>query len=74
MAEEERRKHPRFSIHECTLSLQPADSAISVAKALIDLSEGGIRVYLTRALPVGSRVQVRLVMKKYADEVRRSFS
>lgn len=72
----DRRRHPRFAVDECDLTLTRSGLMNTIGlrkenlgKSLLDMSEGGMRVRTTEKLDVGARVRVRIVMTKYSDEI-----
>jgi len=58
-----RRAHPRFAIHASVELLDPP----GVTGIVLNLSSGGVRVAVTRALPVGARCHARLVTETGAE-------
>ena len=72
----ERRRHPRFSVEDCEITLTRSGLMNTIgirkenlARNLLDLSEGGLRVRTTEKLDKGARVRVRVVMKRFSDEI-----
>lgn len=72
----ERRKHLRFPVDECALTIQRAGLMSSLglkkenlARALLDLSEGGLCARIAERLPSGTRLRVHIQLPKYSDEI-----
>jgi Tfp pilus assembly protein PilZ len=72
----DRRKHLRFPVDECTLTLYRSGLMNTIGirrdnlgKAVLDLSEGGLRARVSEKLEIGARVKIRLEMAKYSDEI-----
>ena len=70
-AVEERRKHARFPLTECTLTLFPTSAKENnLAHAIVDVSEGGICVRTSEPLEEGTPVRLHLVLSKFADQIQ----
>src|SRR5436190_2034193 len=74
---DERRRFIRFLPHEVTISLvQPTGllkvfggKGHNVAHSILDLSEGGMRVTLTKRVIVGRKVNIEFSVKKFQDNL-----
>ncbi len=73
---QDRRRHPRFPVDECTVVLQRSGIIATIglrkeniARDLLDLSEGGMRVRTAERLEIGAKVRIRLVLTRYSDEI-----
>lgn len=74
--QDRRRRHPRFDLDEARVDLFEGGllAAIGVgrtnlARAPLDLSEGGVRVLLHRRIKTGTKVKIRLEIEKHGDAV-----
>jgi Tfp pilus assembly protein PilZ len=72
----ERRKHPRFPVDECEVTVHRAGfmsrmgfGRENVGRELLDLSEGGARVRTWSRLNVGTKVRVRIKLLRFSDEI-----
>lgn len=75
-AQDQRRQHSRFDLPEASVDLLESGllTAIGVggknlARAPIDLSEGGLRVLLHRRIKPGTRVMIQLEIESHGDSV-----
>jgi len=72
----ERRRHVRFEVDECQATLH-RDGLLSVfgvgkgnlARAALDLSEGGARFLIHERIPIGTKVRMVIQMEKYKDQI-----
>jgi len=55
----ERRQHRRYPVR-FSVTVEPEGSQESLDGALLDVSERGLLLFLTRTLPVGDRVGIQL--------------
>ncbi len=74
--EDRRRQHPRFDLDDAQAALFEGGllAAIGVgkhnlARALLDLSEGGVRMLLHRRIKTGSKVKIRLEIERHGDAI-----
>jgi len=62
----ERRKHPRFSV-DLPIEYYPTDPANTHSGRLINLSEGGLLVYLPEPMEIGQRLRMKLFFSAGSD-------
>ena len=55
----ERRQRTRYPV-TFSITVESETAPHSLSGALLDVSDGGLRLFLPQALPVGTRVRVRL--------------
>lgn len=73
----ERRRYGRFEIDECQatlirgglLSVFGVGKGNNLARAALDLSEGGVRFLVHERIPIGTKVRMVIQMEKYQDQI-----
>lgn len=73
----DRRRHHRFQPREITIFLARAGGLMRIfgakgenlATSILDLSEGGLRVAVSRRVPVGAKVQVEFRVDRLKDRL-----
>jgi Tfp pilus assembly protein PilZ len=75
----ERRRYERFEVDECqaTMYRQGILTLFGVgkgnlARAALDLSEGGVRFQIHERIPIGTKVRMIIQMEKYKDQIEAS--
>ena len=69
----ERRQWERFNLGECTISVHRKgfgalfEGGTNIARKVLDLSEGGAQIVVSRDIQIGSKVRVTLHLDKFQD-------
>lgn len=71
MAEENRRRHARFDVHDARVELRRAGLIAllggTVEGEVVNLADGGIRVAVAKELPAGRKVRVRVKLERFEE-------
>jgi Tfp pilus assembly protein PilZ len=75
----ERRRHGRFEVDECQATMYREGILTifgvgkgNLARAALDLSEGGVRLQIHERIPIGTKVRMIIQMEKYKDQIEAS--
>ncbi len=72
----ERRRHPRFSLHDATIKLFRRGATaifglarLSIEGSVLDLSEGGVRIETGERFLPDTKIRLKIVVAKFNDTV-----
>jgi Tfp pilus assembly protein PilZ len=75
----ERRRYSRFEVDECQATMYRGGLLTifgvgkgNLARAALDLSEGGVRLQIHERIPIGTKVRMIIQMEKYKDQIEAS--
>ena len=75
----ERRRYTRFEVDECQATMYREGILTifgvgkgNLARAALDLSEGGVRLQIQDRIPIGTKVRMIIEMEKYKDHIEAS--
>lgn len=75
----DRRRYARFEVDECQATMFREGLLTifgvgkgNLARAALDLSEGGVRLQIHERIPIGTKVRMIIQMEKYKDQIEAS--